>query len=136
MPLAVLDILAGMRQADLARFANAAEHQQSRHGCAERCRADLQEREACRMTTLKEKKHMGRVAQLPCAICSTEPVEVHHIRSGDAAGMGQRASTYLCIPLCPACHRGPRGVHGDKGLLRAGKHTEMSLLAGTIERLI
>lgn len=78
---------------------------------------------------------MGRIAQLPCAVCGTDPVEVHHIRSGDAAGMGQRASNFLTIPLCPSCHRGPRGVHGDKGLLRAGKHTETSLLADTIERL-
>lgn len=76
---------------------------------------------------------MGRVAQLPCAICGTEPVELHHPREG--LGMAQRAKHWLVVPLCPSCHRGPHGVHGDKQLLKARKLDEMTLLAETIERL-
>jgi hypothetical protein len=87
------------------------------------------------MTTLAEKRHMGRVAQLPCVCCGAEPVEVHHIRAGDAAGAGQRAKHWLAVPLCPDCHRGPNGVHGNRSYLRIRKLTEMDLLALTIERL-
>ena len=85
------------------------------------------------MTTAKERKHMGKVAQLPCVVCGAEPVELHHIREGQ--GMAQRAQHWLVIPLCPDCHRGPRGVHGDKTVLRAQKLDEMDLLAKTIEAM-
>lgn len=81
------------------------------------------------------KRHMGRVAQLSCALCGTIPVEVHHIREGEAAGGAQRASDWLTVPLCPDCHRGPRGVHGDKMILKVWKKNEHHLLAETLERL-
>lgn len=81
------------------------------------------------------KKHMAKVAQLPCAICGIEPVEVHHMREGGAAGAGQRASDWLTIPLCPDCHRGPRGVHGTKFAMYLLKKNEHALLAETLEKL-
>ena len=52
-----------------------------------------------------------------------------------AAGMAQRASDWLAIPLCPTCHRGPTGVHGDRGILRRIKADEAALLADVIELL-
>lgn len=85
------------------------------------------------MTTAAERRHMGKVAQLPCAICGSEPVELHHPREGQ--GMAQRASNWLVIPLCPSCHRGPRGVHGDKSVFRAAKTDELTLLAETIKKI-
>lgn len=60
-------------------------------------------------------------------------MHVHHIREGQ--GMAQRASDFLTIPLCPDCHQGRCGVHGDKSYLRARKLTELDMLANTIERL-
>ena len=80
-----------------------------------------------------ERKHMGRVAQMSCLVCGTEPVHVHHIREGQ--GMGQRAQNWLTVPLCPDCHTGPYGIHGDKSRMRAQKLDEIDLLAMTIERL-
>ena len=80
-----------------------------------------------------ERKHMGRVAQMSCLVCGTEPVHVHHIREGQ--GMGQRAQNWLTVPLCPDCHTGPHGIHGDKSRMRAQKLDEMDLLSMTIERL-
>lgn len=77
--------------------------------------------------------HLSRVAALPCCLCGTEPCEVHHIREGQ--GMAQRASDFLTIPLCPDCHRGSKGVHGDRSMLRLMKVTELDLLAATIEAL-
>ena len=57
----------------------------------------------------------------------------HHIREGQ--GMSQRASDFLAIPLCPDCHQGGMGIHGDRTLLRIHKLTELDLLARTIELL-
>ena len=49
--------------------------------------------------------------------------------------MSQRASNFLTIPLCPGCHRGPSGIHGDRSLMRIQKLDELDLLALTIEAL-
>lgn len=49
--------------------------------------------------------------------------------------MSQRASDFLTVPLCPSCHTGPLGIHGDKTMLRIHKKDELDLLAETIERL-
>lgn len=85
------------------------------------------------MATKTEKKWMDKVAQLPCGLCGAHGVQVHHIREGQ--GMAQRASNFLVVPLCPDCHTGPSGVHGDKAMLRIKKMTELDLLAQTIEAL-
>ena len=88
--------------------------------------------------SLAAKRHLSRVASLGCVVCrrlgmSDTPAEIHHPRV--AAGMAQRASDWLAIPLCPDCHRGPRGIHGDRGILRRIKCDEPALLADVIELL-
>ena len=83
--------------------------------------------------TNAEREYMGRVASLTCCICGDYPVVVHHVREGQ--GTSQRASHYLTVPLCPDCHTGQRGVHGDQTMLRIYKMTEMDMLADTIRRL-
>lgn len=85
------------------------------------------------MTTQSMKDHMNRVAELPCVLCGAQPVELHHIREGQ--GMQQRASNWLVIPACPSCHRGSKGIHGDKSMMNLKKWTELDLLANTLERL-
>ena len=84
-------------------------------------------------TPAKEKRYLDRVAQLDCVVCGAHGVHIHHAREGE--GMGQRAQNWLAIALCPSCHTGPRGIHGDKSVLRQEKLDEMDLLARTIERL-
>lgn len=79
------------------------------------------------------KKHLDRIAQMPCACCGATGVHVHHIREGQ--GMSQRASDFLTIPLCPDCHQGPQGVHGDRTMMRIYKLSELDMLANTIARL-
>lgn len=86
------------------------------------------------------KRHMHRVAQIPCVLCKrqgrdTRGVHVHHIREGQ--GAAQRASDFLTVALCPDCHQGPNGVHGlgRKGFYARYKITELDLLADTIEEL-
>ena len=83
--------------------------------------------------TKNESRYLSRVAELPCVLCGDQPVEIHHLRSGQ--GMAQRAAHWLCMPLCPTCHRGTHGVHGDRQLLKAQKLDEVDLLARTIEAL-
>ena len=82
---------------------------------------------------------MALVAKLPCVLCETlgqgpAAAHVHHIREGQ--GASQRASDFLTIPLCPECHQGRHGIHGDRALLRVAKMTELDLLAVTVERLL
>lgn len=86
------------------------------------------------MSAAAERYHMDRVAQLPCACCGANGVHVHHIRAGQ--GMSQRASNFLTVPLCPECHQGPNGIHGNKSLMRMQKIEELDLLARTIERMV
>jgi hypothetical protein len=85
------------------------------------------------MTTKAEKRYLDRVASLPCQCCGAEGVHVHHVREGQ--GMAQRAQNWLAVALCPACHNGSQGIHGDRRLLKARKLDEMDLLAKTIEAL-
>jgi hypothetical protein len=89
--------------------------------------------------TRAESVYLGKVARLGCVACSllgfdTEDVqpEIHHPRADE--GMGQRASNWLAIGLCPDHHRGPHGIHGDKQILRQLKCSELDLLAYVISR--
>jgi len=88
------------------------------------------------MTTLAEKKHMGRVAELGCAICRRmgypgTPAELHHRRGGQ--GLSNRSSNWEVIPLCPRHHRGADGVHGlgTRGFAKHWGFDEADLLADT-----
>ena len=85
------------------------------------------------MTTLAEKRHMSRVAELGCAVCRRmgyegTPAELHHKRSG--TGAGRRSSHMEVIPLCPEHHRGKTGIHGlgTKGFPKHWGYDEDDLL--------
>ena len=88
------------------------------------------------MTTLKEKKHMSKVAELGCAVCRRmgyegTPAELHHPRVG--TGAGRRANHWDVIPVCPRHHRGSDGFHGlgTKGFPKHWGFTEQDLLDDT-----
>ena len=80
---------------------------------------------------------MGRVAALGCIVAGCgAPASLHHPRF--AAGIGQRASDYLVIPLCPMHHQnGGIGValHAGQVTFERMYGTEAELLARTIEKL-
>ena len=89
--------------------------------------------------SLAAKRHLSRVASLGCVVCRRlgvhdVPAEIHHPRF--AAGMAQRASDWLALPVCPEHHRGNRGIHGDRSVLRQIKCDEPALLADVIEALM
>lgn len=85
------------------------------------------------MSLSRESAHMERVSQLPCALCGAMPVHVHHIIEGRTPG--RRSPDFLTIPVCPDCHVGPRGIHGDKTMLKVNKTNEHQLLNDTLARL-
>lgn len=93
------------------------------------------------MTTKAEKEHMGKVAELGCALAWFKhqqymPAELHHPRTG--TGAGRRASHMDVIPLSPHFHRlSNEALHvmGRKAWERFHKVTEGQLLEQTRERL-
>ena len=83
--------------------------------------------------TKHEKTYHEFIATMPCIACGDWPVHVHHVRF--AAGIGQRSSNYLVLPLCPDCHQGQEGIHGSPKIFEMRHGTEQSLLAEVIENL-
>lgn len=89
--------------------------------------------------TKQERAHLDRVARLGCCVCrglgyDDSPAEIHHPRA--LAGMGQRASHFDAIPLCPTHHRtGGHGVaiHAGQKAWEANFGTELELLEQTRE---
>lgn len=71
---------------------------------------------AKKRATKAEREHLSRLVELGCVICGRQ-AEVHHILTG--VGMGQRASNYDALPICPDHHR--NGGHGVA--IHAGKRT-------------
>lgn len=85
------------------------------------------------------KEWLDVVAGHGCILCRVVygeyvPAAVHHIRDG--AGMAQRAPDFLTLPLCPECHQGRHGIHGDRQRFKLAGHDELSLLAILWSRLL
>lgn len=84
----------------------------------------------------KERQHLSKVAAFGCIACYRQgtpgtPCEIHHPRAG--TGIGQKASHYDAIGLCPPHHRGTAGlsipsIHGSKNAFIAEFGTEAELL--------
>lgn len=78
--------------------------------------------------TPKERAHLGRVKELPCSLCDVPgPSEAHHVKQGQQ---------YTAVALCPDCHRGTNGWHGNKSYWRIKKMDELDALNITIKRLM
>ena len=77
----------------------------------------------------KERLHLARIKEMPCSVCGEPPTsEAHHIEQG---------SQYLCIPLCPSCHRSNfNGIHGQARIWKVKKMSEMDALNDTIRKLL
>ena len=86
------------------------------------------------MTTKAEAEYLNRLHRLGCIVCRkqgymTDP-EIHHPRH--LAGMGQKASHFDAIPLCPIHHRtgGYRmAIHAGRKAWEERFGTEAELLA-------
>ncbi len=83
--------------------------------------------------TAAGRAHMARVAQLPCCVCGSRPVEVHHVISGR---YGQRkASDLQTIPLCHYHHLGAGGIHTNKSLWEETHGPDTDFLAVVADQL-
>jgi hypothetical protein len=69
------------------------------------------------------------VKELACGVCNAPgPSEAHHV---------EQHQQYLCIPLCPDCHRGSfNGLHGQRRIWGVRKLTEMDVLNETLRSLL
>ena len=86
------------------------------------------------MSSAAEKRHLERIANLPCVVCGVHPVEVHHILEGRTPG--RKSPDFTAIPVCPDCHRGTQnGIHGRRAMWDVMRKTELACLAETIESL-
>lgn len=80
-----------------------------------------------RMTTA-EREHVGKVKESGCAVCGAGGVvHAHEIKQG---------RWWTSIGLCPDCHVGPLGIHGDKTLWRIHKMDETDALNETLRRVL
>ncbi|MBM5575816.1 Ref family recombination enhancement nuclease [Deefgea sp. CFH1-16] len=88
--------------------------------------------------TTAECEYHAVIAARPCVICNAlgmqqeTPTSVHHMRSG--AGLSQRSSHFLVLPLCYEHHQGKSGIHGNRSAWRLAKLEEMDCLALMIEQ--
>ena len=84
--------------------------------------------------TRGERDHIGRVKELPCALCDAPaPPDAHHLVEGRTPG--RRSGDYLCMPLCKDCHQGTGGIHGDRTMWRIYKKPELECLNETLAKL-
>lgn len=79
--------------------------------------------------TVSERRHIKRVASLPCSLCNRPPPsEVHEMRQG---------CWYTSMALCTECHRGSvLGLHGQRRAWAVRKMDECDALAITVQRVI
>ena len=76
-----------------------------------------------------ESEHLRKVKESGCAVCGAgvgAVVQAHHIQQG---------LHYTTVALCPDCHTGPMGIHGDKTMWRIHKINEMEALNETLRRV-
>jgi len=74
-----------------------------------------------------ERRHVARLAELPCAVCGAAgPSEVHEPEQG---------YWWIAIPLCHACHQLPHGWHGTRLNWTRNKMTELKAINQTIGKV-
>ena len=80
-------------------------------------------------------RHVGRVKELPCAVCGQGgPSDAHHILDGRTPG--RKSPDWLTIPLCKSCHQDNRnGIHGQRIMWNVMKKTEAECLNETLKKL-
>jgi hypothetical protein len=63
-------------------------------------------KKAKRETRFRSQRHLSHVRGHACVVCdASAPIEAAHVRMGSGAGMGQKPSDYLAVPLCKPCHQ-------------------------------
>ena len=84
------------------------------------------------MKPITSKKHMARVAELPCIACGYQPVHVHHIRKAPLTGAGLKASDWFAFPLCQKHHA---DLHSDIPAWEMAYGSQVSHVERTLDTL-
>lgn len=77
--------------------------------------------------TAQERRHVAKLAELPCVVCGDSPVEIHEPTQG---------SWFISLPLCTACHRGDQGWHGDRMRWKLRKYDELRAINETLRKVL
>lgn len=60
------------------------------------------------MAAMRDLAYLEFIRRRPCAFCGSGATEPHHsmkrLRGISEAGLGQKGSDYLAIPVCRRCH--------------------------------
>ena len=81
-----------------------------------------------RARTDAESRHVDAIKKMPCAVCdSLGPSEAHE---------PEQSLWFISIPLCPECHRGSHGWHGDRQRWKLRKVTELAAINKTLEAIL
>jgi hypothetical protein len=75
----------------------------------------------------RDPARLAAVARLPCVICGSQPVQVHHVISGRYSQ--RKAPDSMTIPLCWRHHLGPDGIHADKAAWEAAYGPDTDFLS-------
>jgi hypothetical protein len=54
---------------------------------------------------VRDREHVGYVAQQSCLICGRRPSDAHHLRFVQSRALGRKASDEFTVPLCRGHHR-------------------------------
>ena len=66
-----------------------------------------------KLATALEKRHMGRVAELPCLVCGGRST-IHHV-TGFADKPGRMTRSHkLVVPLCPMHHQAVHDPYANR----------------------
>lgn len=78
--------------------------------------------------TAQEKRHVEKLAALPCVVCGdTGPVEIHEPDQG---------AWLVSMPLCGPCHRGSDGWHGTRLRWKLRKMDELKAINETLRMVL
>lgn len=81
-----------------------------------------------RAPTAAERRHIVAVKSLPCSVCDAPgPSDCHEIKQGQ---------WFTSVALCPSCHTGIMGIHGQKRMWAIKKMDELDALSVTIGRIV
>lgn len=76
--------------------------------------------------TANQKRYVSLLAEQPCVVCGAFPVEIHEFSQG---------LWHASVPLCPSCHRGQHGWHGDRLAWTLAKMDPFKAIDITVERV-
>ena len=81
---------------------------------------------------MKNRNHLKRVAKLPCVVCNSPEVQVHHVRNHAVSSAGKRASDWFSFPLCAIHHA---NLHDDIKFWEMRNGDQFRHVADTLQRL-